>query len=199
MRIVRLIGVAIGIISLLGIGFASLSRAQQANDTTVASSQPRGELRERVLKLRTDVDLLQIEVDSVRATLMEVLKKSGERAPGGEADRAEIRSELERLQWAVVLFPGEIDEGRINKMIQERKPSDGAKMTDEEINLIKDLLKGSDTAKEALVQLELKGRSEISRLAITNQKNEFARMARILNEAKLDLAIAENRYLREAR
>jgi hypothetical protein len=61
MKIARTIGLGLGMVVLLGVGAATLSQAQQPKGTTVvAPSHARGELRERLLKLRTEVEILQL-------------------------------------------------------------------------------------------------------------------------------------------
>ena len=203
MKIARTIGLGLGVVVLLAVGAASLSRAQQPKGTTVvAPSQARGELRERVLKLKTDVDLLQLEFDAARATLLEALKKSGERDLGGDAELAEIRAGLESFRMMVLRDSG-ADAEKVNKFIKAVESSDSARGTEEEFELIKDSMKfggvESEAATDKMAQLELKKRTEASRVAIDRQKKEFARIARTLNEKKLDLAEAEKQYQLEAR
>jgi hypothetical protein len=70
MRIARLVGLAIGIICLVGLGLASFSRAQQTKETTGRPGHSKSEVRERLLQLRTDVEVLQLEYDANRATLL---------------------------------------------------------------------------------------------------------------------------------
>ncbi|MGO9920626.1 MAG: hypothetical protein ACLQIB_38790 [Isosphaeraceae bacterium] len=77
MRTARTMWIGIGLAILLGTGAVALSRAQQAGQKHVAAPMAKGELRERVLKLRTEVDVLQLEHDAARATLVDWLRDEG--------------------------------------------------------------------------------------------------------------------------
>jgi hypothetical protein len=205
MRIARLIALGLGVLALLGAGVATVSRGGQPKQASVAERKDPSVQRNRLVELESDVDLLQLQFDAVRATLLETLKKEREQVPQCGAEQtemrsaAQIRSELEKFQWMVVRSPVVVGDEQFNTMIKELKQSEGLKMTDEEIKLFKELLEGSATAKEALVRIELKARLEGSRRAIDQQKQEFARLSRMLNEKKLDLAEAERVYQRETR
>ena len=74
MNIARTIFSGCCLMFLLVIGAAALSQTQQPKDTTVTPSHARAELRERVLTLRTEVDVLQLEFDATRATILECRK-----------------------------------------------------------------------------------------------------------------------------
>ena len=70
MRIAQLVGLAIGIICVVGLGLLSFSRAQQTKETTGRPGHSKSEVRERLLQLRTEVEVLQLEYDANRAALL---------------------------------------------------------------------------------------------------------------------------------
>jgi len=83
MTTARTIGLGCCLIILFSVGAAALSQAQQTTAKSAPQALTRNELRERVLKLRTEVDLLQLEFDGTRGFLVEVL---------GEAEKAKVSS-----------------------------------------------------------------------------------------------------------
>jgi hypothetical protein len=77
MKTGRLTWIGVGIMLLLGIGAVSLTRAQQASEKRESGRSTTQEARERYLKLKTEVDVLQMEYDAARATLVEWLRDAG--------------------------------------------------------------------------------------------------------------------------
>ncbi len=87
----RTIGLGLGLILLLGVGAATFSRAQQPGEKTAHQTPTRTELRERVLKLRTEVDFLQLEYDVARARLFRAIEDADN---DDERRLGEIRSQI---------------------------------------------------------------------------------------------------------
>jgi len=82
---------------LLGVGAVTLTRAQQTGDKAVTPIQAKSELRERVLTLRTGIDLLQLEVDADRETLLEWFKETGKADLLGIDYGAKLQTEMSEL------------------------------------------------------------------------------------------------------
>jgi hypothetical protein len=71
MRIARSIGLAIGIVCVLGTGLASFSRAQQTKEATGEPRQSKSDVCVRLLQLRTEVEILQLGYDATVRRLNE--------------------------------------------------------------------------------------------------------------------------------
>ena len=78
MTTARKLGLGLGLVVLVGVGAATLSRAQQAGEKAATAAPKRGELRERVIHLRAEVDLIQLEYDVAKARLVEALAKQSQ-------------------------------------------------------------------------------------------------------------------------
>jgi hypothetical protein len=192
--------VGLGLMLVLAIGVATWSPAQQAGEKAGSAAPKGGELHERVLRLRSEVDLLQLEFDAARANLLEAFKKLGERDLGDPTAKefAEFRSGLEQMVWNARLAG--LGDEQVDKIIKGLK--DSRKASEEELKVVKDFFKGgegSEAALDRMVQMEVPARAKFLRAAIDRLKPEFARKSRVLNEKKLDLAEAERQYQREAR
>src|SRR5262249_41183768 len=201
---------------------APLSRAQSR------PGQPaKAKLRQRVIELRTEVDLLQVHADATRAVLLDALKTQCERDVAGKKESEEIRSDLEsaKTMETVHALPAvlesmikrgvrpddlaaiakQVDEERGGKDVVEEMVSKlrrSGKVSEEDLMKLRCFLEGgtgADASLARLVQSELKARNDSSRAAIERAQQEFARKARVLNEMKLDLADAEKQHQTEAR
>jgi len=206
MRTARLITIGIGVVFGLGIGVVTLSRAQQSAEKRVWAPTAKGELRERVLKLRTDIDLAQVDFDVARVKLFEPLKAAG--GTGGEINeaRAGIRDILEGMKRELVKEGGveELDlEGKA-KVMSETLGNLGLSIPGVDQKLLQDLLAGGQKSKAAADRIEqivvnqATDESKTEREAIDRHKKDFARVSRKLNEMKLNLAELERQYQREA-
>jgi hypothetical protein len=87
MKTARTIGLGLGLIILVGAGAATFSRAQQPGEKIAHQVPTRMELRERVIKFQTEIDLLQVEYDAARANLAKAIKFANK-------DIAEFRDQL---------------------------------------------------------------------------------------------------------
>jgi hypothetical protein len=97
MRTARTVGLGFGIVFLLGLGAVSFSRAQQAEDKAAGPARVRSELREQVLTLRTEIDLLQLEFDADRATLLQLLTEISTADLLGIDHAAKVQQEMSEL------------------------------------------------------------------------------------------------------
>jgi hypothetical protein len=124
MTIARTVRLGLGIMFVLGVGAVSLSRAQQAGDKAATPGRARSELRERVLTLRTEVDLLQLEIDADRAELLDSLKEMRQAAKPGNDDlmmqmmavQLSLREDAEALKKM-----SEMSEGGMKKLLAKAK------------------------------------------------------------------------------
>ncbi len=82
----RTVALGLGVFLLLGLSFATLTRAQKTQDQSDHAAPAQTGARERLLKLRSELDVTQLEYDGVRAALMEVIR---------EADKTEITSDID--------------------------------------------------------------------------------------------------------
>ncbi len=205
MRTRRSMGIAIGLMLALGIGAATLSRAQQAGEKRDRAPAVNGELRERLLKLRTEIDLVQVDFDVARVKLFESLKAAVGTGGDVKEDRAAIREILETMKQEM-LKAGTVEldlEGKA-KALSYTLGHVGFSIPDAEHKLLVDWLAGGQGSKAAADRLEqivvkqVTDEEKTERETIDGQKKDFARIARKLNEMKLNLAGLERRYEREA-
>lgn len=170
-------GIGIGMIVLLWFGASAFSSGQQTGQKAAAPAPPAPERRERVLKLQTEVELLQLEFDGTRAALVKWLEGVG------QADLMGI--DLSALWGTMKLELGGIT---------------GDAATLREMSELTTKLDANDpeSARKAVQATAQKGKKELQ-AAFDRKKQEFAKLARRLHETKLDLADAERIYERENR
>lgn len=199
-------GIGIGLMLAVGIGAATLSRAQQSGEKRGSAPTANGELRERVLKLRTEIDIVQVEFDAVRAKLFESLKAAVESAGDVNEDRAGFREFLETIKQETLKDDGRVKlnlEGKAQVMSKTLGYL-GLSIPDIDQKLLQDWLAGGPKSKAAADRIEQivakQGADEAKteRETIERLKKEFARISRKLNEMKLNLAKLEKQYEREA-
>jgi hypothetical protein len=175
MKTARTIGLALGLTLLTGVWAATFSRAQHAGEKTAPPASTKAELRDRVIKLRTDVDLLQVECDGARATLVEWIRDFGKADLMG-IDVSALWSTM-KMEFAGISG----DAASLRQMADLAGKLDG---------------NNPDAGLGAIQEAAKKGKDDL-RLAFDRKKQEFAKTARLLNERKLDLAEAEKQYQRE--
>ncbi len=194
----------IGLAILLGTGAVTLSRAQQAGEKRVAAPMAKGELRERVLKLRTEIDLVQVDFDVARVKLSGSLEAAV--GAGGDVNqtRAAIREILdtmkqETLKAGIVQLDLKGKAEALNDTLEHL----GLFIPDAEHKLLEDWLAGGQESKTAADRIEQIAAKQVThegkaeREAIDRHQKNFSGIARKLNELKLDLAEAERQYQRE--
>jgi gas vesicle protein len=184
----------------LDFGAATLSRGQQPGEKRVEAPKAGEELRERVLKLRTEIDLVQVEFDVARekyrdslATAAEASNESNEGPAqflqGLESFRKEARGDLE------------LKAKTLSYCIRQT----GMSISDLDQKLLEEWLAGGQKSKAAaerikqLVAKQIADEANAERLTIDRQKSDFARVSRQLNEMKLNLAKLEKQYQHEGR
>jgi len=202
MRNARSTWLGIGLVILLGTGAVTLSRAQQAGEKRVAAPMARAESRERVLKLRAEIDVVQVEFDAARATLLESLKRAGAGDREETKELSEIRGAFDIVKMGLTMHGVELTKEKIGEIVSRSKLLGGAKFSDDDEKLLRNWLKEgpqSLAAVDQMAKLELKERTEALQLAVDRQRKDFSRIARKLSELKLDLDEAEKQYQREAR
>jgi hypothetical protein len=167
--------------------------------------RPKNDLRECAVKLRTEVDLLRVDFDVTRGSLLDALKEARELVRDRDAAAAEFRAAIE--QGMLVAVAGGLnpnDEIEFEKRMKEIEFSDRG-LNKRGFKVPKDLfkvLKGDSDSRAAVdraIETCIKDVEETLRLSVAQQQTEFARLARRLNEKKLDLAEAEAVFQREAR
>ena len=201
----RSIAVACGLAGLLGLGAAAVSRGQQAELKGDAKVSPRKALRDRVVTLRAEVEVLQLEHDADRADLLDESMEL-RRLSRGRPDRK--------------LFEGVAGnvEAFIKMSADERKEFIDALSKDDhedpefvgELATLKNFAPAASASEvrtearavmrltAALGNKEVKKREKALRTEIDQKREGLRRRATELNEKKLDLEEAEIRY-REVR
>jgi hypothetical protein len=155
------VAVACGLAGLIALGAVTIGRAQQAEPKGEAGVSPKKTLRDRVVKLRTEIDLQQLEFDAARSYLLDRMK-----AAQGVGEPNHIGTAVNGVREQAFL---------------------AAAMGDEEA------AKSFEQGKDAIEKLAKK-RSDEFRAHYDRKLDQFARLASALNEKKLDLEEAENRY-----
>jgi hypothetical protein len=118
MRISRLIGLAIGMVCLVGVGLASFSRGQQTKDIPGGPGHSKGEVRERLLQLRTEVEVLQLECDANRATLLAWLMGS----ETADLTGTDLDAHLKNMRDMSAYFTRSSEEGKSEEPQNKREP-----------------------------------------------------------------------------
>ncbi len=189
MRIARTLGLGLGLIILVGVGAATFSRAQQTAEKADPSASGRAQLRERVITLRTEVDVLQVEFRRARANLAKAMELVGITelttfdTLGAGALELRGKSDKETSEIIERIRSGGAD---------ELKGVDGTKLS----QAVADLAKGEKGAAKELLGI-LKGFQNPFAVLVDMRKSEFARLSTELNRKKLDLAEAEKQYQNE--
>jgi len=86
----RTVGLGLGLMLAVEVVAATLAPARSACEKAGPPAPRGGELRERVLRPRTEVDLLQLEYDATGACLLEWIGDQG------KADLAEAERQYQR-------------------------------------------------------------------------------------------------------
>jgi hypothetical protein len=187
----RTVGLGLGLMLLLAIGSATWLPAQQAGEKAASAAPKGGELRERVLRLRTETEVLQVEYDAARANLAKALELVWaaefvlfDTVAGGALHlRGKEGTEASQIIES-------IRSGGANDL----KGVDGTKLA----KAVRGLANGEKGAGKDLLDA-LKGLQNPQTALVDVTKSEFTRLSTELNRKKLDLAEAERQYQREAR
>jgi hypothetical protein len=175
-----------GLVMLFGVGAVALTRAQQPNADEPVS--PRKALRDRLIKLRTEVEILKLEHDADKADLAEELKSLRSLQREGLDQRKIVAAETMATQFQ--MSKGFVDEKKFVEMLKESGLAELFKGKD-----LKDI--DRNTFARALVEEETKEQGEklkALKVSIAEKKKTFALRTLEFHEKKLDLDDAERRY-----
>jgi hypothetical protein len=204
MTTARTLGLGLGLIVLVGVGAATFSRAQQTAARPAPSAPRRSELQERVISLRAEVDLLQMDYDLAKPRLMEALSDEGKVKTGNPLhpvfdmqDAAQMI--LQELKKGAKKGESLLDTKEVTDLLSEVRK----KVNEQTAKQLKDLLEeGKEEAfASRLAELECSedaGLNE-SRKKAERERQRFLQKARNLHAKQLDLAEAEKQYQSEAR
>jgi hypothetical protein len=191
MKTARTIGLGLVLILVGRIGAATLSRAQQAGEKSSPPTPSRAELRDEILKLRTEVDVLQAEYDGARANLLKSLELVGASeltifdmvAAGameiGSKKDGEASAILENFRAKGAEQLKGMDTARLSKSVAALARGDKGAATD-----VLQSLRGFQNPYADLVELH---------------KLEFAGLSKEVRRKQFDLSEAEKQYQTAAR
>jgi hypothetical protein len=74
----RSVAAAVGLVVTIGLGAVALTRAQPPDKGERPAASPRQKLRERLVQLRTEVEVLRLERDAGRAEILDAMKQQRE-------------------------------------------------------------------------------------------------------------------------
>src|SRR5262249_13098566 len=74
----RSVAAAVGLVVTIGLGAVALTRAQPPDKGERPGASPRQKLRERLVQLRTEVEVLRLERDAGRAEILDAMKQQRE-------------------------------------------------------------------------------------------------------------------------
>jgi hypothetical protein len=206
MKTARSVWVGFGLL-LFATGAVTISRAQQAGEKRDSGLAGKRVSRERVLELRTEVDVLQMEYDAARVTLVEWLRDSGKAELMG-IDMSSFLAEM-GMGFGTVRFPAPAHD--LESAPKPAVPDDRRQQHTAPPAPRGSLLLPAPPAQDEpqLADMDLKkieaemaawskkNKEEIDK-RLERRKQEFARLARSLNEKRLELSEAEKQYQREA-
>jgi Uma2 family endonuclease len=184
MTIARTFGLGLGLVLLVGVGAATLSRGQQAGEKSTTPATKRGELRERIVTLRTEIDLLQVECDAARGRLVEAIKQADEEErnfwfPAADAQDAARRS-LKELKGAVKKGQSLLDSKEVTEIISEVREKVGK----ETAQRLKTLLEEGKEEAFALLLLDLEVSETEHAESTENNQRRKAEVERFLASRK---------------
>jgi hypothetical protein len=171
-----------GLVMLFGLGAVALTRAQQPDADEPVS--PRKALRDRLIKLRTEVEILKLEHDADKADLAEELKslrslqrdgldqrriEEFEKLAGQYKSLRDIMHEEEFVEWLKKMGVAELFKGKDLKDLDKN-------------TIARTLIEGA------------KAQGDKLRQSIADKKKSFALRTLEFHEKKLDLDDAERRY-----
>jgi hypothetical protein len=186
----RSVAVACGLVATIGLGLVALTRAQPPGDGERPAASPRQKLRERLVGLRTEVELLKVEHEADRADLAKSLKRLRDLRRDGlpDNDRQQI------MQVARMTYRAEINPGA-DVSARGRRVSLGEHLERylaENRDKVKSLSAGQFVT--LLLEEETNARAIPLVKSVEERKERFAHSARELHARELDLDEAERRY-----
>jgi hypothetical protein len=158
----RVISVAV----VLGLGIVGIALAQQAGQQPKEQTKERMRLRDQVVKLRVEIELLELDHDAAKAEFLEIKKDIRELESEG------AQKQLGEMALAQMMLTG--GDQALGTLAKK-----GAKGEKE----IQDLVES--TLKEQIVKAKAERDSK---------RKDYASQAAILAEKRLELAEVEKRY-----
>jgi hypothetical protein len=175
----RAIGLSLGLMLAVGAGAASYSSARQAQRPNEQTGSPKESVRGRLAKLEADIDVLQVEREVVRTSLLDLLKKY---------DRLKVLSETDSMTSV----------GMAIEIVKEITGEDASKdkATAMALSLADDAEKKKieDEASKQVRQLFAKLDESTAR-----RKEEYWQKSKTLSENKQQLTELRKQYQTEAR
>ena len=202
MTTARTIGLGWGLVLLVGAGAVTLSRAQQAGEKIAPRAMTRGQLRERVIKLRVEADLLQVEFDIARSHLLDALKEPGEANPPDMAEMEEFL--LEEADTFVVSFLfDKANRHEFGKWYKDRTKKDWTEVKPEEWlveakkwfkdKLKKETEKLTKSGPDKVSREDIEGMREIERLLSEDEKIKKGTAKAVIEEVRNTLRASVER------
>jgi hypothetical protein len=157
---------------VLGLAVAGITLAQQTSHPPKDGASEAKKLRERVVKLRVEIDLLELDHEALRAELFQIVKEIHELESDGSQEQ------LKSLARAGLMLGGGAE--AIAKVL-------GTDGVDGATKKVQDAV--DTAAKETFKEEVAKTRASRDR-----KRSDYARQAAQLAEKRLDLVEAERRY-----
>ena len=149
----------------LAIGVAGIATARQASEPQTTE---KSKLRAQVVKLRTEVDLLELDRDALRESILTQVKNA-EATESISPDQIKLSLESQMMM----------------RMFAGREPSK---------EVLEILEAKDDNERERLLAAASKKQTESVRTAIDSKKKAYADLSSKLAEKRLDLEEAEIQY-----
>lgn len=167
---------ALGIGVLFALGIVAVTQAQQPANTGTSPTVDEKGLRDEIVRLRTDVELLQIKHEAARGHLAEVLQR---------------QHRLEFLEAADVLQPVALYGYQVAAVTGDKADADA---------LGKVVARLDSLDEKARRELDDAAKQDIKRTrdgfgaAVDRETQKFGEITRALHEKSMALAAAETRY-----
>jgi hypothetical protein len=162
-----------------------------------AAQSPEARLRGRIVDLRSEIDLLEVEWSAARYNLLEALKKVGQLEQGErKVILSGIKDDFRKMKMAGQAFPF-VASGDVLKEIERKGEKSVKKEEREEIRNTVAFLKGGEEGEKALVrlaELELNGRLDSAQSSAETLRAAFVKTAHLMHQKKLELSEAEAEY-----
>lgn len=177
---------------VLGLGIVGITLAQQTGERPKDQAGEKGKLRAQVVKLRLEIELLELDHDAERDNFLACLKRvkqteflgNGQPGPAGTLGLGMLgmRAFVGEAELGIRAFMGDPEAGRaIEELAKEMARADE---------------KGEDAgaAERNMVERALEKQDDGVRVYLDRKKKDYARQAAELAEKRLDLAEVEKRY-----
>lgn len=205
----RSVAAACGLAGLVALGGVALTRAQQPGANGGRADSPAQRLRDRLVTIRTEVELMKLEHDADRDDLLATMRQLRRlRRDGLDKVRREAIEQAARqfLEVKAMADAGENLERLIPGVL---RPSPGPPDAEKLLGALAKDKEFSKVLKERGIKVEDLDAFQFGRIvleeetkalgkslteAVERKRGGFARLARELHAKKLDLEDAERRY-----